>query len=169
MISAAVLVVFPMLVAYAGCSDLLTMKIPNKVSLLLIFAFSIMAFAADMPLLEWGTHLLGGTAVFACCLGMFSLGWMGGGDVKVASAIALWFGFGPDLLAFVTLTGLYGLALTYGLLIFRMVPVLPNVLARQDWILRLHHPRTGIPYGIAIAIAALHVYSLTHWLSLAIR
>ncbi|MBD3755999.1 MAG: prepilin peptidase [Gammaproteobacteria bacterium] len=166
MISAAVLVLFPILVAYAGSSDLFTMTIPNRVSLLLVAAFFAMALAVGMPLSSLGNHALGGIVVFLPCLIMFSLGWMGGGDAKVASAIAIWFGFGPDLLAFVLFTAVYGLLLTYGLLVFRFVPVLPGFLARQDWVFRLHHPKTGIPYGIAIAAAALHVYSSSQWLGL---
>lgn len=167
MLEAAILVVFPILVAYSGSSDLFTMTIPNRVSVLLIAAFVIMAFAVGMSADEWKAHVLGGVVVFVPCLVMFGLGWMGGGDAKIASAIALWFGFGPDLLAFVLFTAVYGLILTYGLLAFRLVPYLPGVLARQDWLTRLHHPKTGIPYGIAIAAAALHVYSTAGWLKLA--
>ncbi|MBD8892326.1 A24 family peptidase [Roseibium litorale] len=168
MLEAAVLVVFPILVAYSGCSDLFTMTIPNRVSILLISAFPLLALASGMPLSEWGTHALGGAVVFFPCLVMFSLGWMGGGDAKIASAVALWFGFGPDLLAFVLFTAIYGMVLTGGLLAFRQIPVLPNALARQDWLFRLHHPKTGIPYGIAIAAAALQVYGTTQWMELAL-
>lgn len=166
MLEAAVLVVFPILVAYSGCSDLFTMTIPNRVSVLLILAFAILAFAVGMPPYEWGVHALGGIIVFLPCLVMFSLGWMGGGDAKIASAIGLWFGFGPDLAAFIFFTAVYGMVLTGGLLAFRQIPVLPNALAREDWLFRLHHPKTGIPYGIAIAAAALHVYSSSQWLGL---
>ena len=41
MIEAALLVVFPCLVAFAGASDLFTMTIPNRVSLIMIAVLAI--------------------------------------------------------------------------------------------------------------------------------
>ena len=38
---------------------------------------------------------------------------------------------------------------------------LPSWLARHAWIDRLHNPKTGVPYGIALAVAALLVYPET--------
>jgi prepilin peptidase CpaA len=46
---------------------------------------------------------------------------------------------------------------------FRQLP-LPAALARQPWILRLHETGAGIPYGIALAAAALAVYPKTGWM-----
>jgi prepilin peptidase CpaA len=46
--------------------------------------------------------------------------------------------------------------LTVALLIARRWP-LPAMLARLPWALKLHAPETGIPYGIALAIAALAI------------
>jgi prepilin peptidase CpaA len=38
---------------------------------------------------------------------------------------------------------------------------LPSWLSRQTWIDRLHNPKSGVPYGIALATAALLVYPET--------
>jgi len=157
------LIVFPILVAFAGASDLFTMKIPNRVSILLVAGFVILAVAMSLSPQQWGWHLAGGGIVFAACFVMFSIGWMGGGDAKIASAIALWFGFNETLLMFLTLVAIYGMLLTLGLLAFRTLPVLPGPLFRQDWIARLHDRKTGIPYGIAIAAAGLQVYPSSVW------
>ena len=46
---------------------------------------------------------------------------------------------------------------------FRKLP-LPAVLARQKWIMRLHETGGGVPYGIALAAAALMVYPKTGWM-----
>ncbi|WP_417671020.1 A24 family peptidase [Roseibium sp.] len=166
MLEAALLVVFPILVAFAGISDLLTMKIPNHVSILLIIGFGLVGLAAGLSVADWGNYLLGGLVVFVPCFAMFALGWVGGGDAKVASAIALWFGFGADLVTFVVLTAFLGMFLTLGLLFFKNMPILPAFMTRIEWITRLHDPRTGIPYGIAIAVAALIVYPETFWFSM---
>lgn len=164
MIPAALLIVFPCLVAYAAASDLFTMTIPNRVSLLLGAGFLVLA---PVVLDGWwvlGAHLAGAASVLAVGFVFFAMGWMGGGDVKVASAIALWFGFSQYLLTFLLLSALYGAALTWVLLLFRTsVPVLPGFAQGQSWLVRLHDRQTGIPYGIALSVAALQVYPETPW------
>lgn len=163
MLQAALLVVFPMLVAFGGASDLLTMTIRNRVSILLIAGFVVVSLATGLPLTAWGTHGLGALVVFPVCFVFWTCGWMGGGDAKFLTAMALWIGFTPELAAFVVLVSLYGMFLTIGLLYVRSNVVLPNAFSRQEWIVRLHDRKSGIPYGIAIAIAGLQVYPATSW------
>jgi len=50
------------------------------------------------------------------------------------------------------------------LLQFRTSP-LPELLERQEWVERLHRKDGGIPYGIALAAAALAVYPDTRWMA----
>ena len=97
------------------------------------------------------------TVAFAC----FAMGWVGGGDAKVAAAAALWFGFG-HLLSYLVYASLFGGALTLLLLQFRQWP-LPYPFAGQAWLLKLHAKESGIPYGIALAIGALVIYPETEW------
>ena len=163
MIEAAILVIFPMLVAFGGASDLLTMTIQNRVSLLLIAGFVLVALATGLSLSGWGIHFLGLLPVFLIGFGCFAAGWMGGGDVKFISAIALWVGLTPELMQFMILVALYGVILTVGIVYMRSVALVPNALARQDWFARLHDSKNGIPYGIAIAVAALQIYPATQW------
>ena len=90
------------------------------------------------------------------------MGWIGGGDAKLAAATALWFGF-DYLLDYLVYASLFGGVLTLLLIQFRRLP-LPAPLARQPWILRLHETGGGVPYGIALAAAALVVYPKTGWM-----
>jgi prepilin peptidase CpaA len=166
MIEAALLVVFPTLVVFAGASDLFTMTIPNRVSILLAAGFLLLAPAVGLGLADMGLHLVAAAGVFALCLAFFAFGWMGGGDAKIATAIALWFGFSQQTILFLALSGIYGGLLTIALLMFRQVPALPLPAGRGDWLLRLHDQRSGIPYGIALAIAALQLYPETVWFKL---
>jgi prepilin peptidase CpaA len=53
--------------------------------------------------------------------------------------------------------------LTVLILKFRVNP-LPPILAHQDWVQRLHDKDAGVPYGIALAAAALLVYPDTAWM-----
>ena len=95
----------------------------------------------------------------------FTRGWIGGGDAKLAAATALWLGF-DHLMPYLVYASLFGGALTLLLLQFRLAP-LPSVLARQDWVQRLHDRDGGVPYGIALAAAALAVYPQTAWMAAA--
>jgi prepilin peptidase CpaA len=41
---------------------------------------------------------------------------------------------------------------------------MPSGLIGKEWAERLHKPGGGVPYGIALAIAALVVYPSTIWM-----
>jgi prepilin peptidase CpaA len=163
MTDALVLIVFPTLVIYSGVSDLLRMTISNRVSVGLAAAFFLVAIATGMPLSSMGWHVAAGGLVLVITFTCFAFGWIGGGDAKIAAATALWFGFG-QLLDYLLAASLLGGLLTLAILQARTYP-LPSVAARQPWILRLHAPETGIPYGIALAAAALLVYPETSWMT----
>lgn len=164
LIDLARLLLFPALMAFAAASDLFTMTISNRVSLLLVAGFAVLAVASGMSLHVALLHLGAAGAVLTVTFFCFAMGWMGGGDAKMASAIALWFGF-AHLLDFLLYASVFGGALTLLLIEFRRWP-LPYVLAGQPWLLRLHHNETGIPYGIALAIGALIVYPDTPWIKM---
>jgi len=156
------LLLFPTLMAFAASSDLLTMTISNRVSLLLIAGFFVLAIASGMGVIEIGLHIAAGAAVLAMAFTCFAMGWIGGGDAKVAAATALWFGF-DHLLTYLIYASLFGGVLTLMLLEFRRWPI-PYALTGQQWLLRLHHKESGIPYGIALAAGALMIYPETAWI-----
>ncbi len=155
------LMLFPALMAFAAASDLFTMTISNRVSLALAAGFLVLAVLGGMGLTEILAHLGAGATVLVVAFGCFAMGWVGGGDAKVAAGAALWFGFG-HLLNYLIYTSLFGGALTLLLLQFRQWP-LPYPFAGQAWLLRLHAKESGIPYGIALAIGALMIYPETDW------
>jgi prepilin peptidase CpaA len=156
------LLLFPALMAFAASSDLLTMTISNRLSLALAGGFFLLAIVTGMSLSAFGMHLAAAALVLTVSFGFFSMGWIGGGDAKLAAATALWFGF-DFLLDYLIYASLFGGALTLLLIQFRRLP-LPGPLARQTWILRLHETGGGVPYGIALAAAALVVYPKTGWM-----
>jgi prepilin peptidase CpaA len=100
--------------------------------------------------------------VLAVGFAFFSRGWIGGGDAKLAAATALWLGWG-HLYEYLLYASLLGGALTLLILEFRKRS-LPPMLADRAWVVRLHEPAGGVPYGIALAIAALLVYPSTVWM-----
>ena len=161
-IDAIRLFLFPALMAFAASSDLLTMTISNRLSLILVGGFFVLTLITGMSLTAIGMHLGAATLVLVFAFIFFARGWIGGGDAKLAAATALWFGFG-HLMDYLVYGSLLGGALTLLLLQFRRLP-LPHILARQDWLLRLHEPDAGVPYGIALAAAALIIYPSTFWM-----
>ena len=98
------------------------------------------------------------TITFAC----FAFGWIGGGDAKLAAATALWLGF-DHLLVYLVYAAFAGCALAMVLLSFRRWP-LPAALITQQWAQRLHDSKSGMPYGVALAIGALLIYPDTVWM-----
>ena len=158
------LMLFPAMMAFAASSDLLTMTISNRVSLILVGGFFVLALAdrherRGHPV----AHVGAGAIVLVVAFGFFARGWIGGGDAKLAAATALWFGF-DHLLDYLLYASLFGGALTLLLIQFRTVAA-AAFLAGQEWVERLHQKDGGVPYGIALAAAALCIYPDTPWMT----
>ena len=162
-IQAISLTLFPAVMAFAASSDFFTMTIANRVSLILIGGFGLLAILTGMSVHDALLHVGAGASVLVVAFALFSFGWIGGGDAKLAAATALWFGFN-HLFDYLIYSSILGGALTLLLIQFRMFP-LPHVLVGRDWIERLHRRGGGIPYGIALAAAALLVYPHTEWMT----
>ena len=160
--NAVTLTLFPALMAFAASSDLLTMTISNRVSLILIAGFFVMALLVGMSPTAIAMHIGAAAVVLVVAFTFFAQGWIGGGDAKLAAATALWLGF-DHLLAYLIYASLFGGLLTFVLLQVRALP-LPRVLSGQAWAERLHRKDSGVPYGIALAAAALAVYPDTLWM-----
>ena len=156
MLEVALLIVFPGLMAYAATSDLLTMTIPNALSLALLAAFGGFAFAVALPWDVVGLHLAAGALILLTCFAMFAAGWIGGGDAKLAAATAVWLGF-DKIVEYLLIACMAGGVLSVAIILLRTIP-LPSFALGWTWLSRLHDPKNGIPYGIALAGAALVIY-----------
>jgi prepilin peptidase CpaA len=153
------LVFFPALMAFSASSDLFTMTIPNRVCAAVALGYFALAIAVGLPLSAVAIDLSCGLAVLVLAFLLFSRGWIGGGDAKLAAATALWLGW-TLILDYGLIASLLGGVLTLVLLASRKVR-LPAWAARLDWMARLHNPKNGVPYGIALAIAGLVLYPQT--------
>jgi prepilin peptidase CpaA len=157
------LTLFPAMMAFAASSDLFTMTIANRVSLILIAGFGLLAVLSGMSGGAVMSHIGAAAVVLAVTFTCFACGWIGGGDAKLAAATALWLGF-AHLLDYLVYASLLGGALTLLIILFRRFP-LPRMLVGRDWAERLHRDGGGVPYGIALAVAALVVYPQTEWMT----
>src|SRR5207247_505290 len=145
----AVLTVLPGAIALAAALDLFTMKIPNRLSAVMVLAFLPLGLLAGLEPWEFLDHV--GAGLIGLLLGvlLFIPGWFGGGDAKLMAAIALWIGL-DNLLPYVLYVALAGGFIASLFSMVRSVP-LPRVFLGQAWAHRLHNPDSGIPYGIALA------------------
>lgn len=154
---------FAGMMTYAGVKDVATMTIPNRLVGILAIAYAPLAPAAGLDLATITSSVLVACGVLAFTFIFFSFGWIGGGDAKLLPVAALW--LGPDLaLPFLLYVSIIGAALTAALVQLRRAP-LPIALKRRAWSSRLHERKAGIPYGAAMAPAALLLLLESHWFS----
>ncbi len=158
MLDYPVLLIFPMALAFAGAMDLLTMTIPNRISLVLIAGFCVAAPLAGLSMHAILMHLAAGAAILAIGIAMFAARLLGGGDAKLMAAASLWIGF-ESLIPFFTMIAVLGGVLAILLLAYRRVPAM--ILPGAEWVTRLHKTESGMPYGLAIAGGGLWVYPTT--------
>ena len=154
---------FPLALVYAGVMDVITMKIRNVLVLGLAAAWVVLAPLAGFEAAELGWSLAVAAGVFAITFVFFALGWIGGGDAKLAAVSALWFAPEQALLYF-SYAAVLGGVLTLVILQLRS-RLMPVGLLGFDWIARLRDRKAGVPYGAAMAPAALIVFPQTEWLA----
>lgn len=148
--------IFCVAMIFAGLFDLTTMTIPNWLTLGLALFFFVAAAISSMPLREVGLHTAVGFVSLLIGMGLFSRGWIGGGDAKLMAAVAMWVGW-DQALPYFLVASILGGALTLVILGYRNLP-LPAFVMRHDWVVRLHDRTEGVPYGMALAVAALLIF-----------
>lgn len=148
----------------AAISDIRSLEIPNWLCGALAVLFLPVAFLAG---LGWETvlvdHLAVGLLVLVLGMGIFALGWMGGGDIKLLAAASIWMGWGM-LLPFFFMTALVGGGVALVILLLRTPPGLA-LLARVPSLEQSLGPEGGLPYGVAIGGAALYFVPQLHSLT----
>ena len=143
MFATFLLVALGLLLVSGGIQDARTREIANWKNAAIALLAPLWWWANGLSLwpdmaIQFGVALL----VFAFFTGAFALGQMGGGDVKMIGALALWLPVQP-LIWMIVLMSLLGGLLT-------LVMIAEKKLWRHERLLE-------IPYGVAIAIAGLWV------------
>lgn len=161
MLEFALFLTFPAAMAFAGSMDLLTMTIPNRISIALIAAFGVALPFSGLDLSGVASHVGAGLLMLAVGIVMFSQGWFGGGDAKLMAAASLWVGL-EYLMTYLLCVAVAGGLLVIAILLYRQI-VLPPSLMQVEWATRLHAKAGGVPYGIALAAGGLWVYPQTPW------
>ena len=132
-----------LLLVIAAVIDVRTFTISNRLNLAVALLAPLFWWSVGLPL--WpgvAIQIALGAAVFGLFAIAFFVGMMGGGDVKLAAAISLWFA------PLVTLQFLVFMSIAGGVLTV-FVLVRHRVLKKDG--------RPEVPYGVAIAIGALAI------------
>jgi prepilin peptidase CpaA len=140
---------------YGAVSDLLTFEIPNWVPIAALVVFFPLAWTTGSSLAAIGMHIGAGAVVLGVGFLAYLRGLAGAGDIKLMTAAAIWSGWSA-LLEYLLLIALAGGLLALLVLVYRRVPLVSR-LAAIGWLARLHDKDRGIPYGVAISLAALYL------------
>ncbi|KQC49693.1 peptidase [Candidatus Liberibacter solanacearum] len=167
MVFSVIFLVLPFCLISAGLSDLFSTMIPNRISVVLLGSFLLIAPFVGLGYEEIALHVLVGLLVFIACFFFFSLNIMGGGDAKLLTTTSLWFGWNISLLYFLFYVSIFGgiLALVVLLIrgITRYIPLLDKFVPRS------FHMKNKIPYGVAISIGGLVSYPDSHLFKIALE
>ncbi len=148
------------LTAIAAYKDILTYTIPNWISLLLLCVFPLFSLASSMSLTVFGLHFFVGGVALVITMGLYALKVIGGGDAKLFSALALWFGWN-DIGMFVFYLAIIGLILVVFLVALRNIPALSKE-SRPEWVRKLFGKKNPVPYGIALSITSYIIFPISY-------
>lgn len=150
MIAQICVLVFALAACLAALWDLRSFIIPNSISAGIALLWPVYAIAAGLNLEAMAYAVATGFGVLIVGMLGWSRGWIGGGDVKLFSAVVLW--AGPAGLLTLTLhTAIAGGVLS---LVWLISTPIRFVAVRAGLPVALTPPK-HIPYGVAIAAAAV--------------
>ena len=137
------LVGLAVLLVVAAVIDVRTFTISNRLNLAVALLAPVYWLSISIsPWPDVAIQLASATSVFVILAAAFYAGMMGGGDVKLAAALALWFS-PASTIKFLIWMSIAGGVLT-------LLVVLWHRLKRREG-------RPEIPYGVAIAFGALAI------------
>lgn len=143
------------LTIFAAYDDLRAMRIRNMAVIAVVVLFVPLLFS--MPIKAACAQMIAAAIMLAIGAGLFFAGLFGGGDAKLIAALALWIPV-TSLPAFLLIMTIAGGVLALAGLALRRNPRLATWAATMpegSWPARLAGGSSVIPYGVAIALAAL--------------
>ena len=149
---------YTLLLCIAAVLDTWKFIIPNAVTvgLMALFVVTTLLLPIEMGWRDWLSHLGAAGAVLTGGAVLFAFDKMGGGDVKLMTAVAFWTGFEylADLLLYIALAG--G-ALAIGLIIARklLFALMTAASLTKVTVPRILLSGEPVPYGLAIAPSAI--------------
>lgn len=128
--------------------DVARFRIPNMLNVAVLLIFP--AWLWFMPDIDWAGSLAAFALALALGYGLFAIGMLGAGDVKLLAVLMLYTGWSKQSVALVVYMSLAGGVLSLVLLLLRRM-----VAGRQDAMPAVLQKGQSVPYGVAIAAAFL--------------
>jgi len=147
------------LLLIASGSDIATLRIPNWIPTAIFSVFALFCAAADPPFTQVMSHLTVALCVLAFGVAMFAWGKLGGGDVKLLSAVSLCVGWG-ELFKFFFAVSLFGSLVSLIVIALRM-RVIAEIIHSRGYRPAVLEVKAGAPYAIAIS-AGFFILLLAH-------
>lgn len=142
-LSVALLGLLAALLVTAAVTDIRSRIISNRLNAAIALLAPVYWLAMDLtPWPDMALQLFAGIVVLLIFAGLFAMGMMGGGDVKMLAAIALWLPIGQ---------------IAWLLVLMALIGGVVTIAAVAHHRLSRRIGRAEIPYGVAIALAALWV------------
>jgi prepilin peptidase CpaA len=154
-------ILFASAMLHVVVTDIRHRRIRNWLIAAMIAVFGPFTVAAGLPPQESAMALGAATVVFVAGFGCFAAGWVGGGDAKLAPVCVLWLG-ADQALHFVALTAVVGGAMALAFL------ALGALRHRHAVAVGVDVPATSrptLPYGVAMAFAALILLGDSPWIA----
>ncbi|MGI9500333.1 MAG: A24 family peptidase, partial [Geminicoccaceae bacterium] len=157
-------------------TDIESRRLPNWLTAGVAALYPIYVCTAPFPV-DWSSALLIAGVVFSAGFGLFAFDLMGGGDVKLMAALALWAGI-EHIALFLIITSLAGGLLAIVMLMLRRWATSPLRLALSLFLgpitnkllgpttvvgglppadMAENHANNSLPYGVAIAAGGFAV------------
>ena len=128
-------------------TDLRHRRLPNALICLVVGLYLIGAAAQHTPWANVAGHMLVGAIAFVLAAVMLRVGWIGGGDVKLAGAVFLWAGPSGGWTVF-CIVSFAGLLLA---LLMLVLPRITHIASRSTCGgLKVFELARGVPYGVAL-------------------
>lgn len=159
------LTVVVLIVTWLSCfADVTSLRIPNKYSLIILGCFLPAWLFTPEAFGPLPHHLLAMVIMFVLTYVMFCQGMIGGGDSKLATALAVWTGL-KGLVPFIFYMALAGGVLgLISLFFLRNSKVFKNP-PPGSWVEQAQNGRSAIPYGIAISFGVWASFYHTQFIS----
>ena len=162
MLTVIILALFSLLMCRAIWSDLTSLTLSNRLCLATVLLYLAYLLATYMP--GYGLPIQDilisvaiSAIIFIVCAGFFALGIMGGGDVKLIPAVALWAGT-AHILNYLFITAVMGGLFAAAIIIMNRIKISKYFKSSVNVNLSVAEKKeSAVPYGVGIAVGGLYV------------
>jgi prepilin peptidase CpaA len=150
--TAALVAPMSALLLFACWTDISTLRIPNWISIAIVALFVIAAL--ELPPKAIIPHLLAGGLAAAGGTALFAARQLGGGDVKLLAAVALWVGWDAALIEMLLIIGIAAAIVSLIVIAIRS-RLLERAFAHCVHRPAILDPTSGAPFAVAITAGFL--------------